>query len=309
MSDPTPHRAGFIAIVGRPNVGKSTLMNHLVGEHVAIATPKPQTTRDRIRGIRTFDDWQAIFVDTPGIHEPRTRLNRYMVDLAIGTLGEVDLTYLLVDAEAALAQPEKHFAESERIAGYVAAAKKPAFLLLNKVDRVKDKGQLLGLIDALAPLASFDEVVPISARTGLGLDTLLSLTRPRMPEGPALFEADELTDRTVRFLAGELIREQAIMQLGQELPYHAAVRIDAWQERPGPTAVVAIHATLIVARKSHKPMVVGKGGAKVKAIGQRARQRIERFIERPVYLDLRVKVDEQWVDRPDALRELGYDEG
>ena len=300
------HRTGFVGIVGRPNVGKSTLMNKLVGEKVAIATPKPQTTRDRIRGIRTWDDWQAVFVDTPGIHEPRTRLNRYMVDLAIGTLAEVDLVYLLVDAPAMLERQEKHDAETKRIVAHIAEAKTPTFLIVNKIDMVKEKALLLPMIERLVALWSFVEVVPVSARRGDGLDELLALTRPRLPEGPALFEADELTDRPLRFLAAELVREQLIMQLGQELPYQVAVRVDAWEERP--TGVVAIYATIVVGRKSHKPMVVGRAGAKIKAIGQASRERIERFIDRPIYLDLRVKVDEGWIDRPDALRDLGYEE-
>ena len=304
VQDPRPHRTGFIGILGRPNVGKSTLMNALVGEHLAIATPKPQTTRDRIRGIRTFEDWQAVFVDTPGIHEPRTRLNRYMVDLALGTLAEVDLAYLLVDAPALIERQDKHEAETKRILEHVAVAKTPLFLVVNKVDMIKDKGQLLPIIARLGEFGEYAEVVPISARRKDGLDTLLALTRPRLPEAPPLYDADELTDRPLRFLAAELVREQLIMQLGQELPYHAAVHVEAWQERDN--GVVAIIATVVVARNSHKPMVVGRAGAKIKAIGTAARERIERFIERPIYLDLQVKVDENWVDRADAMREFGY---
>lgn len=300
------HRTGFVGIVGRPNVGKSTLLNKLVGEQVAIATPKPQTTRDRIRGIRTWDDWQAVFVDTPGIHEPRTKLNRYMVDLAVGTLAEVDLAYLLVDAPALIERQAKNDTENARIIEHVAEAKTPTFLLVNKVDKVKDKAQLLPMIERLAALHEFAEVVPISARRGDGLEPLLELTRARLPEGPPMFDADELTDRPLRFLAAELVREQLIMQLGQELPYHAAVRVDAWEERPN--GVVAIYATIVVGRKSHKPIVVGRAGAKIKAIGQTSRTRIERFLERSIYLDLRVKVEEGWIDKADVLRDLGYDE-
>lgn len=300
------HRTGFVGIVGRPNVGKSTLLNKLVGEKVAIATPKPQTTRDRIRGIRTWDDWQAVFVDTPGIHEPRTKLNRYMVDVAVGTLSEVDLAYLLVDAPALIERQAKNDAENARIIEHVAEVKTPTFLLVNKVDRVKDKAKLLPMIERLSQLHAFAEVVPISARRGDGLDALLALTRARLPEGPRIFDADELTDRPLRFLAAELVREQLIMQLGQELPYHSAVRVDAWEERPN--GVVAIYATIVVGRKSHKPIVVGRAGAKIKAIGQASRHRIERFLERSIYLDLRVKVEEGWIDRDAMLRELGYNE-
>lgn len=300
------YRTGFVGIVGRPNVGKSTLLNKLVGEKVAIATPKPQTTRDRIRGIRTWDDWQAVFVDTPGIHEPRTKLNRYMVDIAVGTLAEVDLVYLLVDAPALIARQAKNEAENERIISHLAEAKTPAFLLVNKVDLVKDKAQLLPMIEHLSGLHPFAEVIPISARKGDGVASLLELTRGRLPESPPMFDADELTDRPLRFLAAELVREQLIMQLGQELPYHTAVRVDAWEERPN--GVVAIFATVVVNRKSHKPIVVGRAGSRIKAIGQASRHRIERFLERSIYLDLRVKVQEGWLDRADVLRELGYDE-
>ena len=306
--EPQPHRAGFIGIVGRPNAGKSTLINRLVGEEVAIATPKPQTTRDRIRGIRSFDGWQAIFVDTPGIHEARTRLNRYMVDLAVSTLSEVDLVYLLLDAPKWQERPDKHQAETRRIVEHIEIAKTPTILVLNKVDKVKDKAKLLSIIDAARQLHDFVEIVPVSALRGGGCEGLLATTRRRLPEGPALYEADALTDRPLRFVVKELIREPLIMQLGQELPYNLAVTVDAWQERP--TGALAIHASIHVARKSHKPIIVGKGGSRIKKVGQAARHRIEQLLERPgrVYLDLRVKVDERWVDRPDKLRELGYDE-
>jgi len=305
-ADAQAHRSGFVGIVGRPNVGKSTLLNRVVGEAIAIATPKPQTTRDRIRGIRTFEGWQVIFVDTPGIHEPRTKLNRYMVDLAFATLQEVDLAYLLVDAPGFLERPERGLAEVEPIVERIVAARTPTALVLNKVDKVKEKPRLLGVIEALVALHPFAEVVPVSATRGTGVDDLLAVTRPRLPEGPPLFEADTLTDRPLRFIVKELIREPVIMQLGQELPYGAAVSIDAWEERDN--GVVAIHATIHVARKSHKPIAVGKGGARIKALGQAARVRIEAFLERRVFLDLRVKVDERWFDRDHLLRELGYSE-
>ncbi len=304
---PQGFRTGFVGIVGRPNVGKSTLMNKLVGEELAIATPKPQTTRDRIRGVRTFDDWQVVFVDTPGIHEPRgTKLNRYMVDLAVGTLSDVDLVYLLVDAAAWTERPGKHAQHLALIVEHLATAKTPALLLLNKIDKVKDKRALLQMMQAVSALHPFEEVMPISARRGEGLDAVMAATRARLPEGPPLFDAETLTDRPLRFIVRELIREPLIMQLGQELPYNAAVRVESWQERPN--GVVALHATVVVNRKSHKPIVVGRAGSRIKQIGQAARLRIERYLERRVFLDLRVKVDERWVDRPGALDALGYSE-
>jgi GTP-binding protein Era len=302
----TTHRSGFVGVLGRPNVGKSTLVNKIVGEEVAIATPKPQTTRDRIRGIRTFDDWQVTFVDTPGIHEPRTRLNRYMVNLAFATIRETDLCYILIDCPKALDRHDQTMNQTAQIMSSVKETLKPCFLLPNKIDEVKDKSRLLGMIEKLSSLHDFEEIVPISARKGDGIDTLLKLTRARLPVGPPLYDADTFTDRPMRFLAAEMIREQVFMQLGQELPYNAAVHILDWKERPN--GMVALHANIHVASKSHKPIVVGAGASRIKSIGQKARRRLEHFLQRKVYLDLRVKVDEGWLDKPSALRELGYTE-
>ena len=299
-------RTGFVGIIGRPNVGKSTLMNRILGQKVAIATPKAQTTRDRIKGIRTFKDWQAIFVDTPGIHEPRTKLNRYMVDLAVATVAEVDLAYLLIDVAKVVERPEKTLEETTRIIGYLKEAGTPSFLLLNKIDRFEDKSQLLPIIESYSQLHSFVEVVPVSAKRGKNLDRLLEATRPFLPESPALFSEDDLTDRPMRFIAKEIIREQLLYQLAQELPYTAAVNILDWKEKED--GVIVIHANIHVARRSHKPIVVGRGGAQIKAIGEKSRERIEHLVERRVYLDLRVKVDEDWLDNDRSLKELGYDE-
>ncbi|MCC6621287.1 MAG: GTPase Era [Deltaproteobacteria bacterium] len=304
-----PFRCGFVGILGRPNVGKSTLMNRILGQKLAITTPKPQTTRDRIKGIRTWEDpaapWQAIFVDTPGIHEARTRLNRYMVDLAVATVGEVDLCYVLADAARAATDPAKAAEDLKPIAEHVAVASKRAFLVLNKIDKVPDKSVLFTIIEALAPVYAWAEVVPVSAKKTDNLGRLLEVTRLALPEGPPLFEADELTDRPMRFIAKEIIREQLFLQLGQELPYSMAVDILSWEEKQD---VVVIHANVHVERKSHKPIVVGRQGAQIKAIGEKARKGIERFVERKVFLDLRVKVDESWTERPGGLAELGYDE-
>lgn len=302
------HRTGFVGIIGRPNVGKSTLMNRILGQKLAIATPKPQTTRDRIKGIRTFEEapaWQAIFVDTPGIHEARTKLNRYMVDVAIATVSDVDLCYVLVDAAKSAAAIDKALDDLKPLVEHVANAKKKAFLLLNKIDRLTDRSVLFKVIEGLSPAYAWDEVVPVSAKKGDNLKHLLAATRLRLPVAPALFAADELTDRPMRFIAKEIIREQLFLRLSQELPFGLAVNILSWEEKP---EVVVIHANIHVSRKSHKPIVVGAGGAGVKVVGERSRIAIERFIERKVYLDLRVKVDEDWHERPDALKALGYDE-
>jgi len=332
MSD-QPHRFGIVGILGRPNVGKSTLLNRVLGQKIAIATPKPQTTRDRIKGIRTFDDWQVVWVDTPGIHEAQTKLNRYMVELALGTVSEVDLCYVLVDAAKAIESAarlqqeidmapvpdpnvpvdpnaptgDRIFDETREIIRHVAAAGKKAFLVLNKIDKITDKSQLFKVIERYAPLYDWTEVIPIAAKSSgnqSNIDSLLAATRKHLPEGEPLFGADELTDRPMRFIAKEIIREQLFLQLAQELPYSVAVDVMSWEEKGD--GLVVLHANVHVARKSHKPIVVGKGGAQIKAIGEKSRMIIERLLERKVYLDLRVKVDEDWTDRDDKLKALGY---
>ncbi len=301
------HRAGFVAIVGAPNVGKSTLMNRVVGERLAITTPKPQTTRDRIRGVVTADGWQAVFVDTPGIHEPSSQLHRYMVELAIGTLADADLVYVLVDAERFLNKPAVVKRRTARIVSSLETAGTPAMALLNKVDLIRDKRSLLPLLEGLGEIyPAFEELVPLSARTGDGVEGLLELTRSRLPEGPPLFPEDTLTDRSMRFIAAELVREQLFMQLDQELPYQVAVSVAGWKERPD--GLVEIHATIHVSRKNHKGIVIGHGGARIKQVGERARMNLERFLERRVYLDLHVRVEPNWPERVGALRKLGYDE-
>ena len=299
-------RAGFVAIIGRPNVGKSTLINQLVGDHIAIATPKPQTTRDRIRGIRTFEDWQAVFIDTPGIHEARNKLHRYMVELAVGTLGDSDLVYFLIDAAHFESKPEKVIEQTEAILEPLGAAGTPTILVLNKTDKVKNKLALLPMMEQLSGLYPFTEVIPVSALRGQGVDELLAATKPFMPESPPLFPEDSLTDRSMRFVAAELVREQLYMKLRQELPYQIAVTVEHWEESE--SGSVTIYATIHVARESHKGMVIGKGGAGLKHVGTRARHGIEELLERPVFLDLKVRVQTRWMDDIKALRRLGYHE-
>ncbi len=299
---PADFRAGFVAVVGRPNVGKSTLTNQLVGERVAITTPKPQTTRDRIRGIRTFDDWQLVLVDTPGIHEPQNLLNRYMVELAVGTVGDADLVYLLIDAPHMASKPDQVLEKNAPIFAALAKVGTPAFLVLNKIDRVKDKAQLLPMIEALSAQHPFVEVVPISALRGAGTERLLALTRAILPPGPMLFPEDSLTDLT----AGEVVREQLFLQLRQELPYQVALSVDSWEER-GP-GLVAIYATIHVARDGHKGMVIGRQGQRLRSVGQAARVALEEMLEVRVFLDLNVRVESKWIDDPRKLKKLGYDE-
>ncbi len=300
------HRAGFVAIVGRPNVGKSTLINRLLGERLAITTPKPQTTRDSIRGILTTDEGQVVYVDTPGIHDGRGLMNRYMVDVALGTLMDCDLAYLLVDAAHMEAKPEEVTETTEAIVRRIAEGGTSAILVLNKVDKLKDKAALLPMIEGLVALHPFEEVVPVSALKGSGVERLHALTLGRLPEGPPLFPEDSLTDKSMRFLCAEMIREALFRKLGQELPYHLAVTVDAWEERSA--KLVAIYATVHVSRDSHKGMVIGRGGRKLKDVGQRARLAMERFTERKVFLDLKVRVEKGWTESRKALTKLGYDE-
>lgn len=298
------HRFGTVGIIGRPNVGKSTLINRLIDQKIAITTPKPQTTRDRIKGIRSFDDWQVVWVDTPGIHEAKSKLNRFMVDTAIETVQDVDLAYLLVDSPKALTRKDHVHEQTKAVLEQIGNAKTPLFLVLNKIDKVSDKEQLLSLIESFSALHEFLEILPISARKGTNVDRLLEATREKMPIGPPLYGADELSDRPVRFFVREIIREQLFWKLGQELPYSLAVELLSWEEKKN--GLLVIHANVLVSRRSHKPIVVGHNGEMIKEIGERSRKSIEYFLERRIFLDLRVKVEESWAEEERRLRELGY---
>jgi GTPase len=299
-------RSGFVAIVGRPNVGKSTLINTLVGEKVAITTPKPQTTRDRIRGIVTSEEAQVILVDTPGIHQARNKLNRYMVDVAVATLGDVDLVYLLVDVPHLVSKPEKVLEETRAIIDTIRGSGTKTFLIPNKVDLVPDKASLLPLIESLNEMHDFAEIVPISAKKGDGTQRLLDMTKTLLPEGPALFPGDSLTDRNMRFMAREIVREKLFMRLKKELPYQIAVSIDSWKEKED--GLLVIHSSIHVARASQKAIVIGRGAGKLKAVGQHARKDLERLTGCRVFLDLHVRVEDDWIDKEAGLRKLGYDE-
>lgn len=306
MAEESSHRSGFVSIVGRPNVGKSTLMNRIVGEKVAITTPRPQTTRDRIRGICTYDDWQAVFVDTPGIHEAKSKLNHYMVEQAKGTLGDVDVALLLIDAPALHRKRERVLTDNEMILEALRAVSTPVLLVLNKVDRLPGREALLPLIETLAPLHPWQALIPVSALKGDGVEQLLAAICPLLPLGAQLFPEDQLTDRSLRFLAAEIVREQLFLRLREEVPYSVAVSVDSYEERAD--GLVEIEATIHVARDSHKGIVIGKGGAQIKEIGQKARLNLERFLDRRVFLGLRARVEENWTDRPAGLRKLGYGE-
>lgn len=290
-------RSGFVALVGRPNVGKSTLFNALLGEKLAIVTDKPQTTRNRIRGILNRPDAQVVFLDTPGIHKPQHRMNEIMVRNAVATLGEVDLVCLLVEAD----QPPG--AGDRFIIDLMKRVETPAFLVINKIDLVR-RETLLPLIDEARTLHPFAEVVPVSAATGENLEELKETIVRVLPEGPRLFPEDMKTDQTERFLASELIREQVFMQTKEEVPYSTAVVVEEMKDRPEGT--IYIRALVVVERESQKGIVIGRKGARLKAIGQAARREVERILGAKVYLDLFVKVKPRWREESEVLKDFGY---
>jgi GTP-binding protein Era len=291
------HRAGFVALVGLPNVGKSTLLNRILGRKLAIVTPKPQTTRTRILGIETRPGAQFLFVDTPGIHRPRNLLGERMVRAAEQSLAEADVGLWVVDAGAGI-RPEE-----EELAGRLASGAKVVVVALNQIDRVKSHA-LLPLADRLGALLAGRHVVPVSARTGENLEELLRTVEAELPESPPLYPEDAQTDLPEKFFAAEIVREQVLLATEQEVPYQSAVTIESFTERPEKNLLV-IAAQIRVARASQKPIVIGGKGARIKEIGQRARAELERFFGVRVYLELFVKVDSRWFERAASLAELG----
>lgn len=291
------HRAGSVAIIGRPNVGKSTLLNALVGTKVAIVTPKPQTTRNRIAGIRTVPGAQVVFLDTPGIHAARSRLNRRMVDVARRTLDEADAVMLVLDAKAGITAGDR-----ELVAG-LATSRLPVIIVLNKIDRVS-KPALLPIMAELATLLPDREIVPTSARGGDNVELVLELIARVLPEGPPLYPEDEFTTEPERFLAQEAVREQVFLDTEEEVPYGTAVLVESFTEKPEKQLVV-IAATILVKRPTHKPIVLGAGGERLREIGRRARLQLETLLGRRVYLELFVRVEPGWEQSTRRLSELG----
>jgi GTPase len=290
--------AGTVAILGRPNVGKSTLLNRIVGEKLAIVTPKPQTTRNRILGVYNGERGQIVFVDTPGVHGAKKELNRFMVSEALGVIPEADAALLLI--EAGTDRPGE--AEDAILRG-LADAHCPVILAINKVDTLKDKASLLPALERWNERKELRALVPISARNGTNVEQLVNELWALLPEGPPLYGPDMLTDRTERFLASELIREQLFLTLRQEVPYAIAIVVDNWEER---AADVVISASIIVERDSQRAIVLGKGGAMIREVGTRARGAISDLLQRQAHLKLHVKVQPDWTTSPQALAELGY---
>lgn len=287
-----------MAIVGRPNVGKSTLLNHLVGQKVSITSSKPQTTRHRVIGIKTAEGAQAIYVDTPGLHGGRGRaIDRAMSRAALGALQDVDLVVFVVEAL-------RWTGDDARVAERLRDLRVPVILAVNKVDRVERKEDLLPYLEELGTRGSFAEVIPVSARAGIQLDVLEREVGRRLPESAPLFSTDQVTDRSERFLAGEIIREKLMRRLGQEVPYRLTVEIERFSEEG---ATTKIDAVIWVEKPGQKAIVIGAEGKMLKAVGEEARADIERMLEKRVYLGLWVKVREGWSDDDRALRQLGYD--
>ena len=289
-------KAGFASIIGRPNVGKSTLMNKIIGQKIAITSNKPQTTRNRIQTVLTREEGQIVFVDTPGIHKAKNKLGEYMVNVAERTLNEVDVVLWLVEPTTFVGAGEKHIAEQ------LGKVKTPVVLVINKVDMVK-KEEILTFIDTYRKIYDFAEIVPVSARSGENTEELIKVIFKYLPYGPQFYDEDTITDQPERQIVAELIREKALHSLNEEIPHGIAVAIDRMKYR---RKIVDIDATIICERDSHKGIIIGKQGAMLKKIGSTARYEIERMLDCQVNLQLWVKVKKDWRDSDFLIRNFGY---
>ncbi|MCL2158135.1 MAG: GTPase Era [Oscillospiraceae bacterium] len=287
----------FAAIVGRPNVGKSSLTNAILGEKISIISKKPQTTRNKITGILTKGEWQYVFFDTPGLHLPKSLLGRYMEKSAKKTIGEVDLTVLMVEPVPKIGEPERDVLEKTK------AIKTPVILAINKIDTIP-KEKILEVIATYAAEYEFAAVVPVCAKSGEGVEPLLSELSKYLVESEFFFPEDMITDQPERKIASEIIREKALRLLDCEIPHGIGVSIEEFKEQK----ILSIRAEIFCERESHKSIIIGKSGAMIKKIGSYARQDLEAFFGIPIYLDLWVKVRQKWRDRPNMLNDLGYNE-
>ena len=291
-------KSGFVSIIGRPNVGKSTLMNQLIGEKVAIMSNKPQTTRNRIQTVLTTDDFQAVFIDTPGIHTPKNKLGEFMVKSAITTLNEVDVVFYLVEADPYIGKLDEEIIER------LNHIDTPVFLCINKIDSVS-KETVLETIDTYRKAYDFKEIIPISAYEGLNLEAILKTMPQYLPEGPQFFPSDMLTDQPERQIVAEIIREKALHLLDKEIPHGIAVEIETMKKRED-SHVVDIEATIVCERDSHKRIIIGKQGQMIKSIGTKARYDIERLLGSKIYLTLWVKIKKNWRDSDFLIKNYGY---
>ncbi|REJ26138.1 MAG: GTPase Era [Caldibacillus debilis] len=301
MSNEKPFKSGFISIIGRPNVGKSTFLNSAIGQKIAIMSDKPQTTRNRIQGVLTRENSQMVFIDTPGIHKPKHRLGDFMLKVAVNALKEVDLILFMITADESFGKGE------EFIINQLKTVENPVFLVINKIDLVHPD-ELLKIIVQYKDLYPFKEIVPISALNGNNMDRLLDVIEDYLPEGPQYYPAGQVTDHPERFIISEIIREKVLHLTREEVPHSVAVVIDQIEKRDDEKNLVHIMATIIVERDSQKGILIGKQGRMLKEIGKRARLEIEHLLGSKVFLELWVKVQSDWRNRLTYLREYGYRE-
>ena len=294
------HKSGFISIIGRPNVGKSTFLNRVIGQKIAIMSDKPQTTRNKVQGVLTLEDSQLIFIDTPGIHKPKHRLGDFMMKVAQNTLKEVDLVLFMVNAQEGYGRGEEFIIEK------LQNVKTPVFLVINKIDLIHPD-ELLKLIESYNEKFNFAEIVPISALEGNNIEKLLEQIKEKMPEGPQFYPADQVTDHPERFIVSELIREKALHLTREEIPHSLAVVIEKMERQPE-KEMVHVMATIIVERDSQKGIIIGKQGSMLKEIGKRARHDIENLLGTKVFLELWVKVQKDWRNKAGQLRDFGFRE-
>ena len=293
------YKSGFVSIIGRPNVGKSTFLNRIIGQKIAIMSDKPQTTRNKIQGVYTENDSQVIFIDTPGIHKPKHKLGDFMVKMAQTTLKEVDIVLFMVNATEGFGRGEEFIIEK------LQETKQPVFLVINKIDQLHPE-QLLELIDQYRKLYEFAEIVPISALDGNNVEALIGAIKKYLPEGPQYYPDNQVTDHPERFIISELIREKVLHLTREEVPHSVAVVIDAIQKREG--GAVYINATIVVERASQKGIIIGKQGKMLKEVGKRARFDIEALLGSKVFLEVWVKVQKDWRNKMSQLRDLGFRE-
>ncbi|WP_454015499.1 GTPase Era [Bacillus sp. Marseille-Q7846] len=293
------YKSGFVSIIGRPNVGKSTFLNRIIGQKIAIMSDKPQTTRNKIQGVYTENDSQVIFIDTPGIHKPKHKLGDFMVKMAQTTLKEVDIVLFMVNAVEGFGRGEEFIIEKLK------ETKQPVFLVINKIDQLHPE-QLLELIDQYRKLHEFAEIVPISALDGNNVGALIGTIKKYLPEGPQYYPDNQVTDHPERFIIAELIREKVLHLTREEVPHSVAVVIDAIQKREG--GAVYINATIVVERPSQKGIIIGKQGKMLKEVGKRARFDIEALLGSKVFLEVWVKVQKDWRNKMSQLRDLGFRE-
>jgi GTP-binding protein Era len=293
-------KSGFVALIGRPNVGKSTLLNHIIGQKIAIMSNKPQTTRNKIQGVYTTDEAQVIFIDTPGIHKPKHKLGEYMTKIAINTLNEVDLVLFMVDAESGKGRGDEFIIEQLK------KCHSPVFLIVNKIDKVHPD-DLLPLIDEYRQAFPFQEVIPISAKNGQNTQTMMAEIINVLEEGPKYYPDDQVTNHPERFIISEIIREKILHLTEEEVPHSIAVMIENIETRKN-GSMIDVLAAIIVERDSQKGIIIGKNGRMLKEIGTRARRDIEALLGSKVYLELWVKVQKNWRDKTQLLHDFGFNE-